>query len=351
MTNGLRDKVAGGGLATVMSAHNPLSARLAAEAGFDGIWASGFELSAAYGVPDASLGSAFCQFDDGLGEHVPLPDALTGSRNEPIREKALELLNAAPAYRQLFADVFPEVARGEPIDFFMFGKAIAEFEFTLVFADAPIDRFARGDSEAMTPEQKRGAVLFFGKAGCVSCHAVSGLLNEMFSDFQKHAIGVPQIAPLFGAGTGNVVFAGTGQDEDFGLEEITGNPADRYKFRTAPLRNLAVSPAFFHNGAFTRLEDAIRFHLNVVAGARTYDPVRAAVPGDLAQRVGPPVAAKRLDPLIRRPTPLDPGQFDDLVVFVRDGLHDPRVNARTLCQLVPAAVPSGRAVLHFEGCQ
>ena len=55
MPNTLREKVASGELATVMAAHNPLSARLAEEAGFDGIWASGFELSAAYGVPDASL--------------------------------------------------------------------------------------------------------------------------------------------------------------------------------------------------------------------------------------------------------------------------------------------------------
>jgi phosphonopyruvate hydrolase len=55
MANALREKVASGGLATLMAAHNPLSARLAEEAGFDGIWASGFELSAAYGVPDASL--------------------------------------------------------------------------------------------------------------------------------------------------------------------------------------------------------------------------------------------------------------------------------------------------------
>jgi phosphonopyruvate hydrolase len=55
MTNALRDKIAAGGLVTLMAAHNPLSARLAEEAGFDGIWASGFELSAAYGVPDASL--------------------------------------------------------------------------------------------------------------------------------------------------------------------------------------------------------------------------------------------------------------------------------------------------------
>jgi phosphoenolpyruvate phosphomutase len=55
MANKLRDLVAGRGLASVMSAHNPLSARLVELAGFDAIWASGFELSAAYGVPDASL--------------------------------------------------------------------------------------------------------------------------------------------------------------------------------------------------------------------------------------------------------------------------------------------------------
>jgi phosphoenolpyruvate phosphomutase len=55
MANLLKDKVKSSTLVTAMSAHNPLSARLAEEAGFDAIWASGFELSAAYGVPDASL--------------------------------------------------------------------------------------------------------------------------------------------------------------------------------------------------------------------------------------------------------------------------------------------------------
>jgi cytochrome c peroxidase len=71
---------------------------------------------------------------------MPLPDS-TGSRNEPIRQKVLSLLNATSAYRQLFGDVFPEVKAGAPIDFFIFGKAIAEFEFTQVFANAPIDQF------------------------------------------------------------------------------------------------------------------------------------------------------------------------------------------------------------------
>ena len=92
--------------------------------------------------------------------------------------------------------------------------------------------------------------------------------NEMFSDFRMHVAGVPQIAPEFGVDKGNVIFDGPGEDEDFGLEQVTGNPNDRYKFRSSPLRNVALQPAFFRNGAFTRLEDAIRHHLDVHDSAR-----------------------------------------------------------------------------------
>ena len=169
--------------------------------------------------------------------------------NYAIRAEVLRRLNAMPAYRALFGQVFPEVRQGAPITFDMFGKAIAEFEFTLIFADAPIDQFARGKKNALTTDQKKGALLFFGKARCVECHAVSGPSNEMFSDFRRHVIGVPQIAPLIG----NLTFDGPGQDEDFGLEQVTGNAADRYQFRTSPLRNVALQPAFFHNGSLHAL--------------------------------------------------------------------------------------------------
>ena len=104
----------------------------------------------------------------------------------------------------------------------MFGLAIAEFEFTLTFADAPIDQFARGQEKAMTASEKRGALLFFGEAGCVRCHAVAGEANEMFSDFQDRVIGVPQIAPFFGVNFSNMIYDGPGKDEDFGLQQITG---------------------------------------------------------------------------------------------------------------------------------
>ncbi len=97
MPNQLKDKTASGELITLMSAHNPLSARLAEEAGFDGIWASGFELSAAYGVPDASLLSLTQHLDmtRAICEQVAVPvvaDIDTGYGN------AINVLHVVRAY-------------------------------------------------------------------------------------------------------------------------------------------------------------------------------------------------------------------------------------------------------------
>jgi cytochrome c peroxidase len=297
-----------------------------------------------------TIGPAFDQFDDGKGSPVPPPDS-SGFRNEPIRQAVLARLNATPAYRKLFGDLFPAVAAGGPIDFNMFGQAIAEFEFTLVFADAPIDRFARGDPTAMSEPQKKGALIFFGKGRCVQCHAVSGSSNEMFSDFRMHVIGVPQIAPAFGVGKGNVIFDGPDANEDFGLEQISGDPADRYKFRTSPLRNAAVQAAFFHNGAFRRLEDAIRHHLDVFQSAFHYDPTSAGMDSHLRRRTGPiePVLM-RIDPLLAVPIQLSSDEFENLVAFVRDGLLDERANRQNLCKLIPDAVPSGLTMIRFQEC-
>jgi len=263
--------------------------------------------------------------------------------NDDIREEVLRRLNASQAYRHHFGRAFPQVAAGAPITFAHFGTAITEFEFTLVFANAPLDRFARGQRHALTRRQKRGALLFFGKAGCVQCHRVAGDSNEMFSDFRQHVIGVPQIVPV----SGNVVFDGPGANEDFGLEQVTGNPEDRYLFRTAPLRNAAVMPAFMHNGAFRSLEDAIRHHLDPSTSARQYTP--RALPPDLQGPLGPiePVLA-RLDPLLQTPLQLTDEEFSQLVDFVRYGLLDPRIRPHRLQALVPHRVPSGSPTLTFE---
>ena len=131
-------------------------------------------------------------FDNRAGFQFPLPEGLTLSYqphllvaqafipptervevagfafhgdNFDIRNEVLGRINNVRGYKKLFGKLFPSVRDGGPITFDMFGLAIAEFEFSLVFADAPIDQFARGQKNALTADQKRGALLFFGKAG------------------------------------------------------------------------------------------------------------------------------------------------------------------------------------------
>jgi len=311
-------------------------------------------------------------FDNSAGFQFPLPEGLTLSHqphllsaqafipptervevagfhfpgnNFDIRNEVLRRINDVAEYRKLFGKIFPSVRDGGPITFEMFGLAIAEFEFSLVFADAPVDQFARGQQNALTDDQKRGAILFFGKAHCVECHRVSGASNEMFSDFAQHVIAVPQIAPQ----VGNVPFDGPAQNEDFGLEQVTGNADDRYKFRTSPIRNVALQPTFFHNGAFTTLEDAVRHHLDVFSSARGYNPGTAGIAPDLTAPMGPtqPMLA-RIDPILANPITLTDDEFRQLVDFVRDGLLDKRAKPERLNKLIPKSVPSGFPVLTFQ---
>jgi cytochrome c peroxidase len=168
------------------------------------------------------------------------------------------------------------------------------------------------------------------------------------SAIQPHRIGGPQLAPQFGVGTGNVIFDGPEENEDFGFQQTTGDPSLRYTFRTAPLRNLKVSPAFFHNGAFRSLEQAIAHHLDVEASVRSYDPRANHVSPDLHPGPFEGMLAAGIDPLLREPIRLTRHEFRDLVEFVRDGLFDARVT--TFCRFLPRRVPSGRPLQRFEGC-
>ena len=309
-------------------------------AGFQFPLPEGFSLS---GLPHLLIAQGFIpttEKPEMSGFHPSVPGT-----NDGIREAVVDRLNANAEYRKLFGKNFPEVKLGGAITYEMLARAMAEFEFTLVFADAPIDKFARGQKNAMTEDEKRGAMIFFGSGNCVSCHAVSGQSNEMFSDFRQHVAGIPQIAPA----VGNVTFDGPGANEDFGLEQVTGNPNDRYAFRTSPLRNLALQPTFFHNGCFTRLEDAMRYHLNAIGSAPSYDPVAAGVDRDLRGPRGPiaPVLA-RIDPALATPIELSTDEFRQLIAFLRTGLLDPKANAHDLRKLIPARVPSGRGIHVFQ---
>ena len=102
-----------------------------------------------------------------------------------------------------------------------------------------------------------------------------------------------------------------------------------------------------HNGAFVKLEDAIRHHLDPYTSARTY--TTSSLPPDLQGPLGPiePVLA-RLDSLLQTPILLTDAEFADLVDFVQNGLLDPRILPQHLRNLIPNRVPSGSQTLTFE---
>src|SRR4029450_431342 len=122
-------------------------------------------------------------FDDGQGEELPPEDA-TGTRNAGILARVTARINAIPEYLQLFGDAFNNgvpFAPGQG-DIHMRREALGEFQMSITAANAPLDQFARGHHAAMSATQKRGALLFFGKAGCVACHAGAGGPHEKVTE-------------------------------------------------------------------------------------------------------------------------------------------------------------------------
>ena len=166
-------------------------------------------------------------------------------------------LRNIPEYVFMFGQAFG-ITQSE-ITYAHAANAIAAFEGSVWRADnSGFDRLLRGDITGMTVAAVKGMELFYGDAGCSSCH--SGTFQ---TDMQFHAIAMPQIGPGKGQGVGGV--------EDLGRFAVTGDPADAYKFRTPPLRNVALTGPWGHSGAYGTLEAVVRHHLDPVASLESYD--------------------------------------------------------------------------------
>lgn len=262
--------------------------------------------------------------------------------HDAMRAEILRRIVEVGEYRSRFADAFEVVEAGGEIRYEHIAAAIAEFEFTLVRADAPLDRYARGDLSAMSYDEKAGGRLFFDEAMCAECHIVRGYANQMFSDFEAHVLAVPQVVPAFG----NKPFDGAG-NEDYGLEQHTGRSSDRYKFRTSPLRNVAYQPTFMHNGAYLCLSEAVRHHLDVYQMVEAYSQEGLDV--GLQGSPGPYAAMlDRLTGLIAQPQILSELEISQIIAFVEKSLSDPDAHPDRLRSLIPASVPSGLPVHEFE---
>ena len=280
-------------------------------------------------------------------------------------------LQAIPEYVELFRRAYPDdVREAGDITFVMAANAIAAFE-TMAFRanDAPFDRYLRGDADSLTSNEVHGMRLFYGEAGCGTCHS-----GKFQTDHEFHAIAMPQIGPGKADGRDPSYWNETGINavlEDFGRGRVTVRPADNYKFRTPSLRNVATTGPWSHAGAYDSLEAVVRHHLDPVASLHAYELDEALLP-PLGEVVELTASGSRLsqgfmaetrrnefarsdswvqenDALRQRiadANELEPMALPDedvraLVAFLQ-ALTDP-IAAR-LDALVPASVPSGLPV-------
>lgn len=185
--------------------------------------------------------------------------------NDPIelgmegKEKELfARLKANPKYIALFKQAFPQ-EKGT-VNLSTITKAIASFERSLLSFDSPYDRYKYGGKpQAISESAKRGEGLFFGEdMECSHCH---GGFN--FTDNVQHTrLAFPEVG-FHNTGMYNTDGKGAYRADNHGIREVTGEAADEGKFRTATLRNIAVTAPYMHDGSQANLRDVIRRHYAV----------------------------------------------------------------------------------------
>lgn len=180
------------------------------------------------------------QFWDGraadLEEQARGPlQAAVEMNNTPQRIE--QTLNSIPEYVNDFKRLFPGK---NPVTFDNAASAIAAFETTLVTPNAPFDRFLAGDDKALDKLQKKGLQLFMD-TGCTACHNGVNIGGQSYFPFGVVERPGADILP----------------EGDRGRFEVTNTASDEYVFRAAPLRNVALTPPYFHSGKVWDLEQAV----------------------------------------------------------------------------------------------
>ncbi|MGH1346362.1 MAG: cytochrome-c peroxidase [Nannocystales bacterium] len=151
----------------------------------------------------------------------------------------MDRLGAIEAYVELFGAAFPDQAF-DTLTFADAANAIAAYESeAFSFPNSPWDEYLGGTLPAISDAAKVGALRFYGPAGCGECHS-----GPLLTDHEFHSTGVPQLGPG----------RGTSAPFDHGRELVTGDPQDRFSFRTPSLRNVEVSAPYMHNGALIDFE-------------------------------------------------------------------------------------------------
>lgn len=216
-----------------------------------------------------------------------------------------DFCNTYSEYEDLFDICFPQWPVEERYSTITAGLAIAAYERTLLANRSPWQEYLKGDRSALTESEKRGAILFFGKAECVSCHSGPALNSMSF-----YALGMNDME---GNGTLN---ASSNLPANKGRGSFTQNAEDNYKFKTPQLYNLKDSPFYGHGGTFQSLREVVEYK-NEGMSENVNVPNNHLASGF-------------------HPLNLTEDEISDLVRFLENGLYDP-----DLFRYVPDVLPSG----------
>jgi cytochrome c peroxidase len=152
-------------------------------------------------------------------------------------EQVVQRLNETKRYPARFFEAFGDsTATGATVL-----KALAQFELTLVSANAKYDRVKAGLA-SFTDQEQNGYRLF--QQNCASCHA-----EPLFTHGSFEKNGLPLDTAL----------------NDFGRMRISQNPADGLKFKVPTLRNIEFSYPYMHDGRFRKLRDVINYYAETTA--------------------------------------------------------------------------------------
>ena len=230
---------------------------------------------------------------------------------------AESVLETEPRYQRLFRQAFPRgvdgIPEGSEVDEAWLGSAlaIAAYERTVLANKAPFQKWLRGNVNAMSRDELRGGLLFFGKAGCVGCHTGPALSSKpgATEDRMFFNVGFDNLDTSHNRVHGTIDLA-----TRRGRGGFTGRSEDRFKFKIPQLYNLKDSSFFGHGASFRSVRQVIKYKNK----AR---PQSAKV--------------KNLAPEFTR-LHLTDNEIDDLTAFVEEGLYD-----KNLSRYVPKKLPSG----------
>ncbi len=217
------------------------------------------------------------------------------------------LMEQYPEYRELFDRAFPNVPEPRRYAIRYAGLAIGAYERTIFPNQAPFQQWLRGHKEALSEEEKQGAIVFFGKAGCVTCHNGPALNSMQFA-----AMGMNN---LFQSGHDDVLLVGADSLENQGRGGFTRRMEDMYAFKVPQLYNLSDARFYGHGASFSTIRD-------VVAYMNQAEPENMRIPRN------------RLSPAFR-PLRLTESEIDAITAFLTRSLRD-----ADLERYVPSLLPS-----------